>query len=320
MEPLISVIIPVYNVEKYLDLCMQDVVNQDYKNIEIILVDDGAKDNSGAVCDSWAEKDKRTVSLHKENGGLSDARNYGLKFAKGEWVTFIDSDDRIACDYISTLLKNATEHNCDIAICDPVHIFNGQKWNYQSSNDIRVFSPFDAIEEMWYQKSFLVSAWGKLYKRAFFDKVQFKKGIIFEDVQMMHRVFEQADKIVYIPSKLYGYVHRENSITTQQFSIKDCGILDICQELINYANSQSKELKEAAEAYYTVGCFRVFLNAPDTEEYARYIKQAKNGIEKYGRKTLKNKKVRRKTKLGLFFYFYLPFMLKLIYRRTNRWK
>lgn len=320
MEPLISVIIPVYNVEKYLDLCMQDVVSQDYKNIEIILVDDGAKDNSGAICDSWAKKDKRIMSLHKENGGLSDARNYGLKYTNGEWVTFIDSDDRLAPNYISELYKICEKNKCDISICDPVHIFPDKEWGYENSTAVRVFSSDEAIEEMWYQKSFLVSAWGKLYKREFFDKVQFKKGIIFEDVQMMHKVFEQAKRIAYSPAKLYGYVHRENSITTQKFSVKDCGILDICQELIKFANSKSKELKEAAQAYYTVGCFRVYLNAPRTEEYTEYINQAKNGIEKYGRMTLKNKKVRRKTKIGLICYFYFPFMLNLIYRRTNRWK
>ena len=319
MEPLISVIVPVYNVEKYLGQCLEDIVNQTYNNIEIIVVDDGATDSSGKLCDQWQHKDSRIVVYHKENGGLSDARNYGLKFAKGEWVTFVDSDDRVAENFIEKLYENALKYKAEISICDPLHIFD-DKMKFDYDEKIKIFSADEAIEEMWYQKSFLVSAWGKLYKRKFFEKVLFKKGIIFEDVEIMHKIFEQADKIVYSTTKLYGYVHREGSITTQKFSVKDCGILDICEELLKYTANKSQNLKDAAKAYYVVGCFRIYLNAPIQDEYKKYINKAKDGLNKYGKDVLKSSSVRKKTKLGLICYFYLPFLMLPLYRRINRWK
>lgn len=319
MEPLISVIVPVYNVEKYLGQCLGDIVKQTYSNIEIIVVDDGATDRSGELCNQWALKDKRILVYHKKNGGLSDARNYGLKFAKGEWITFIDSDDRISLDYIEKLYENALKYKADISICDPLHIFD-DKVEFKHDQKIKIFSPEDAIEEMWYQKSFLVSAWGKLYKKKFFEKVLFKKGIIFEDVEIMHKVFEQASKIVYSTAKLYGYVHREGSITTQKFSVRDCGIIDICDELLEYTDNKSQKLRDAAKAYYVVGCFRIYLNAPIQKEYDDYIDKAKKGLNKYGKDVLKNPSVRRKTKFGLMCYFYLPFLMLPLYRKINRWK
>lgn len=320
MEPKISVIIPVYNVQQYLELCLEDVINQTYSNIEIILIDDGSVDASGRICDAWCQKDKRIKAYHKENGGLSDARNLGLEFATGQWVAFIDSDDRVSPILLQTLYENAKRYNAEISICDPVHIFSNASYKYKIDGDIRVFDNMHAIEEMWYQTSFLFSAWAKLYKKSFFIEHKFKKGIIFEDVEVMHRIFEQANKIVYDSSQLYGYVHRENSITTKKFSMKDCGILDICEELICYAKDKGSELQKAAEAYYIVGGFRILLNAPREKKYENYVKKAKNGIKRYGQRALQNPKVRKKTKIGIVIYTYLPFALPIVYKMINRWK
>ena len=117
-KELISIVVPVYNVEKYLDKCVKSIINQTYDNLQIILVDDGSKDNSGKLCDLWEQRDRRIITKHKDNGGLSDARNYGVKFAEGKYVMFVDSDDIISEYIVEYLMKLIYETNSDISICD----------------------------------------------------------------------------------------------------------------------------------------------------------------------------------------------------------
>ena len=122
-KELISIVVPVYNVEKYLDKCVKSIINQTYDYLQIILVDDGSKDNSGKLCDLWEQRDRRIITKHKDNGGLSDARNYGVKFAEGKYVMFVDSDDIISEYIVEYLMKLIYETNSDISICDPLHCY-----------------------------------------------------------------------------------------------------------------------------------------------------------------------------------------------------
>ena len=157
MNELISIVVPVYNVEKYLGTCVESILKQTYSNIEVILVDDGSTDCSGKMCDHYMGQDERIKVIHKKNGGLSDARNKGIIQAEGEYITFIDSDDVVSSDYVEYLYNILEENDGDIAICNPVHCYPNEKIVFEQETFKRVYKAEDAIVEMLYQKSFLVS-------------------------------------------------------------------------------------------------------------------------------------------------------------------
>lgn len=320
MEELISVIIPVYNVEAYLDDCMDNVVNQSYKNLEIILVDDGATDFSGVMCDQWQERDPRVRVIHKTNGGLSSARNAGLAAASGDYITFVDSDDLLDLDICKVLYEDMHDNNADIAICDASHIFDRTQVSFPKGTQKRILTKQEAIEELWYQKSFLPSVWGKLYRKKVFQDVPFTQGIHFEDLDIMHLLLWQAERIVYRKDCLYGYVHRENSITTGQFSLRDMDIITITEKILTFAQEQDQVLIPAAEAYAVTAAMRIELNAPQEEQYAEGRKWAHQTMERLGKKVLKDRNIRKKTYFGLMLYFYCRPLMNLVYKKVNRWK
>lgn len=314
---MISIIVPLYNVENYIDKCLESLVHQTYSNIEIILIDDGSPDNSGYIADEWKEKDKRIKVIHKSNGGLSSARNVGLDICSGDYIMFVDSDDIVSVDICQKLLNLMVENDCQIAICEAEHVFDNQP-SFSFSNNLEFYDSENAICEMWYQKSFLPSAWGKLYKSEIFHHLRFTEGIIFEDIDMMHEAFDKAHKIVYTDSKLYGYIHHEDSITTKPFTRKDLIILDICQKLLDFSSDKSNKMKKAAESYAVTGAMRVYLNAP--EGFKKEKQKAENILEKFSKIVLKDKNIRKKTKYSLILFIYFRPLLKIAYRFVDRWK
>ncbi len=214
--PCVSVVIPVYNVEKYLIRCLESVILQTYRNLEIILVDDGSTDNSGKICDEYAERDSRIKVIHKENGGLSDARNIGIKSASADYIAFIDSDDYVKNVYIQSLVEITLRYDVDIAIC---RYFNGKKKNFPLTiRHYRKVKSFDSKVMLynWHGKYKHVEtiAWNKLYKKALFidNQIYYPVGYFNEDVQTTHLLVDKAKKIALINDKLYYYYNREESI------------------------------------------------------------------------------------------------------------
>ena len=320
MSELISVIVPVYNVEQYLDNCMDSILKQTYKNIEIILVDDGATDNSGIMCDYYAEVDERVKVIHKENGGLSDARNKGISCATGEYIMFVDSDDVICPDLIEYLYNLIVECSSDISICDPVHCYPDKEIIFEQETSKRIFEPEDAIVEMLYQKSFLVSAWGKLFRKDFFNDILFPYGILFEDSAVMYKIFDKANRIVYGNAKLYGYMHREGSITTQKFSKRECDILTISEEIMDKMSNGSEKLLKAARAYRTAAVLRIYMNAPRNGDFDVELKACSDFLKENINLVLYDKEIRKKMKLALLMYKYTRPLMPMVYKRINRWK
>ena len=221
MTEKITVIVPVYNVENYLNKCLDSLINQTYKNLEIIVINDGSTDNSGEICQEYAQKDNRIVYIEKENGGLSDARNVGLDKMTGSYVTFIDSDDWIEQDYIETLYKKIVEYQADIAVGNYYsynedeetyyfHIY-GDSYYEKVYDNISIFENLYESQEM---KSFaLISAWGKLYKAKLFDYLRFDKGKLGEDGYFNQKMYLSVNKVVYLNKGLYAYRQRSGSIT-----------------------------------------------------------------------------------------------------------
>lgn len=318
--PTISVIVPVYNVERYLDRCIDSLLAQSITDLEILLINDGSKDGSGALCDAWSSRDSRIRAVHKPNGGLSSARNEGLRHATGRYVMFIDSDDVIHPDMCKHLLAGLQQYDAQMAACEPAHTFEDQQPPYTVKNDWQVLSRTDAIRKLWYQRGFFPSACTKLYCRELFADNLFCEGLLFEDVDIMHRLLWQTDKVVYTTSALYGYMHRGNSITTKQFSVRDLDILVIADRLLTFAQEQDTALLGAARSYAVTAAMRVALNAPKTEELAEGRKKAKALLRQYGPGVLFDRYSRLKSKCGLLLYFLCRPLMRALYKRIDRWK
>lgn len=212
MNKLISVIVPVYNVEKYIDKCIKSILNQNYKELEIILVDDGSTDKSGEICDEYAKKDDRIKVIHKINGGLSDARNAGLNIAKGEYIGFVDSDDYIDNDMYSTLFDLIQKHKADISIVSFREFMNGKVIDIQDSKQLDIFNRTEGIQELLLDKKIQSYAWNKLFKAELFKNIKFPTGKNFEDIATTLLLFEKTQKIVRLEEPKYNYLRRNDSI------------------------------------------------------------------------------------------------------------
>ncbi len=222
--PLISVIVPVYNVQQYLHKCIDSVLAQSYTNLEILLIDDGAKDNSGAICDEYALRDSRVRVIHKENGGLSDARNKGIEEAHGEYLGFIDSDDFIDFDMYEVLYNTLKKHDADMSMCGVYELYEGQE--AEQVSEIRDFacSPEEAMKIVIDGQINYAYAVNKLYKRELFDEIRYPVGKIIEDAFVILFLLEKTSRVALTNARKYYYFHRENSITSRTFSKKhyDC--------------------------------------------------------------------------------------------------
>ncbi len=237
----ISIIIPVYNVEDYLDRCIKSVVSQTYKNLEIILVDDGSTDICPAMCDKWADNDIRIKVIHKKNGGLSDARNAGMKEATGKYFFFIDSDDFISSDCIECLKVALDNNNCQIAIGSLEKVCNDKIYNGTFSNSVRVVNKFDYWKEYYinlfdnpFFSGVLINGCCKLIERSLFDNIEFPYGKINEDTFTTYRVFDNAKSIAIVDRPLYFYEIRSSSISHKRKEVSHFDILDALEERVDY--------------------------------------------------------------------------------------
>lgn len=213
-DSLVSVIIPVYHVENYLDNCVRSIVTQAYSNLEIILVDDGSDDSCPQKCDSWAEKDKRIKVIHKINGGLSDARNAGLDIAQGEYIAFVDSDDFVHPDYVKRLVAIISQKDCDIAICGFEKFVDGldvpQK---ETSGVVKYLNPKDCYV---HTDAYFDVAWNKLYRRTVIGDVRYPYQKFHEDIYTTYKIMFVARKIGITQDVLYFYRQRRDSIIGKQ--------------------------------------------------------------------------------------------------------
>ena len=214
MNNLISVIVPVYNVKPYIDKCMQTILSQTYSNLEIILVDDGSTDGSSDVCDTYAASDSRIKVIHKENGGLSSARNAALDIATGDYIGFVDSDDYIHVQMFEKLIDASKKSDCEISIC--AHYTEKGNTLYIDEpvfdNEI-IYTPNDAQKTLIEDINIRSYAWDKLYKANLFEGVRYPVGRNYEDIATTHILFSKAKKICHIPQYLYYYQIREGSIS-----------------------------------------------------------------------------------------------------------
>lgn len=252
--PLITVIIPVYQVENYIKRCIESVISQTYSNLEILLVDDGTLDKSAEICQEYADKDSRITVLHKKNGGLSDARNYALNIMNGEYVTFIDSDDYVTVYYIEHLYKALLCSNADMSISWFKNVFesclpdkNDCKKELQN---LEILSSTQCLERMFYQNFIEISAWGKLYKSCLFDNLRYPFGKLYEDIPVTPVTVQRSNKIAVIKNVDYFYFQRKNGIQNMYFNPSKMNAIENMSVLRKFIEKQSPENIDALSCRY----------------------------------------------------------------------
>ncbi len=251
MSALISIIVPVYKVKEYIDECVQSIVNQSYKNLEIILVDDGSPDECPAVCDSWALKDSRIKVIHKINGGLSDARNAGLDVANGDYIAFVDSDDYIDPRMIQVLYEGIVLHKTDIEACKIYSLRNGCVTEYDCNGN-KIKDAKSVISSKDYLRYYIGgqmenASWNKLYKRDCFASVRFRKGRNNEDFLMFYEMCKRISTIGFVDYFGYYYRQREGSIVHNAESMLFFDIIKNIEEIREDICANMPELKTEIE-------------------------------------------------------------------------
>ena len=238
MNPIISIVVPIYNVEKYLPQCIDSILNQSFKDFELILVDDGSTDNCLKICEDYKKLDKRVIVIHKENGGLSSARNAGIKVSRGKYIAFIDSDDFIHKDMYKVLYNNLKNNNLDISICNYTRVNENSLLNDNESNKLSKISKYNNIEalnELYTDNRLIFTVvWNKLYRRDIFENIVFDYGKSDEDEFIIHKILYKGLNIGYVDKDLYFYRIREDSITGSVFNIKRLDKLEALSNRIKF--------------------------------------------------------------------------------------
>ena len=308
----VSVIVPVYNVEKYLEKGLDSLAKQTLKDIEIIIVNDGSPDNSQKIIDKYVKKYPTMKGYIKENGGLSDARNYGIKKATGEYIAFMDSDDYVSEDTYEVMYNKAKEKDFDMVVCD---------LNYVYPNDeiMEVTSGIkdDTEDVKGIYTHIYPAAWNKLYKKELLKDIEFKKGVWFEDVEFIHRLLPRIKSIGVVHRPFIQYVQREGSIiNTVNPKIYDYvsnmnGVVDYYKE-----NKLYDEYKNELEYAYVRYVYATFVKSVKRYEYTEYMKAVdfaiKNVKEKFP--NYKKNKYFYKSPKGIYLVLFNKFIAKLLYK------
>ena len=253
--PLISVIVPVYKVEAYLDRCVQSIVDQTYRNLEIILADDGSPDNCGAMCDAWAQKDGRIKVIHKENGGLSDARNAGIAVASGEFIGFVDSDDYIAPEMFRLLYDRLCTDGSDIAACGVGMVFeDGTPSRPLTPSGCIILNREEALEAILRESWLKQPVWYKLYRTDLIRNLPFPVGKYHEDVYWTWQAVARAEKVSVFDVPCYFYVQRSGSIMGESYSLRRLDAIEAKCQRLEFLRKEYPELTAAGQIDLLFSC------------------------------------------------------------------
>lgn len=321
--PLISVIVPVYKVEEYLDRCIESIINQTYENLEVILVDDGSPDNCPKMCDEWAKKDKRIKVIHKKNGGLSDARNRGIEKANGKYISFVDSDDYINSDYISELYNAITTNDCDISISGIVVKYTNGTIINRYTNIKEELNSKETLKKMLYDDGIDVSAYAKLYKRELFKNIKFPKGRLYEDAATTYKLIYSSKKIANNNVPTYFYMIRNDSIAHGRFNKKKMDLIKSTKEMTDFIKDKYPDLSDACDRrlmYAYLSTISQLASSNEIHEKEENI--LTEYIKKNSKKALKDKKCPKRDKFAIitlkFGFKFYRFIWNLYRKVTGR--
>ena len=298
-NPLISVILPVYNVEQYLPACMDSLFRQTYHNLEIILVDDGSNQECAALCDQYVAEDDRVKVIHKENGGLSDARNCGIKQSSGEYISLIDPDDTVDEDYIAYLLGLIRKYNTPMSICQHRVVFPHHTKDYGSDRDSEVLTTETCIERMLYHDVIDTTACAKIYHRSLFEHIEYPVGRIFEDIGTTYKLMIESETIAIGYRSKYNYIQHPKSIVNSSFSMSKLDLLEMTDSmgedvLKHYPNLRDAVLRRRVYARFST--LNQMIDADNVEPKRKGIIQF---IKKHSADVMKNPKTPKRDKWAI---------------------
>lgn len=324
MLDLVSVIVPVYNVEKCLSRCVNSLLNQTYHNLEIILVDDGSPDNCGKICDNYAARDSRVRVIHKKNGGLSDARNAAIPLVQGVYISFVDSDDWVSERYIEHLYEAIKKDNSDLAFSWFTNVFEGQeqdvsKYCVPEKNDVENYSllnSHDCLKKMFYQNGVECCAWGKLYKKEIISDLRYPIGKLYEDIPVTYESIKRAKKIAVISNVDYFYLQRAASIQYQKFDLRKLDGIKHCRDMMEAVKKDYQDLGPAAECRYLSTVCNIFFQINE-KKYEKEKRKLWREIKKYRKSVLTNPEARKKARMGALVSYGGSWFMRTLYKATQ---
>ena len=304
---LISIIVPVYSVEKWLERCIQSLVDQTYRTLEIILIDDGSTDSSSMICDRWAEKDRRIIVVHKENGGLSSARNLGIDLAHGQYIGFVDSDDWVNSRFIEILHQLMVNYQCDLAECGSCETWGEvHPTSYEAAAEVH--TKHEAMEAHLKDTRFTCVIWNKLYKREIIT-ARFPEGKLHEDLFWTYQIIDQCSTLVHTAVPLYYHFHRSDSITGSTYTLSR--ISDILEGGFMRCQFVTKKYPELADMvrikyYLQSQWFVQYIKRRKIDHGEACISEVLARIHSLGIKWLYKSSASLKEKLWIYLFYFWP--------------
>ena len=318
-QPLISIIVPVYKVEKYLKRCVNSILNQTYHNVEVILVDDGSPDKCGAICDEYKELDNRVKVIHKKNGGLSDARNVAIPLAKGEYIIFIDSDDWVSLYYVEHLYKAVSMCQADLGISWFENVIEGKSLQSEPEKELSQFKCLtteECLKKLLYQDGVEVCAWGKLYKTELIKDLMYPVGKLYEDIPVTYETVKRSKKIAVIGNVDYYYFQRADSIQNVTFNSKKMDGIEHCHNMMEAVKTDFPKLQRAAECRYFSTVCNILFQIKD-KKYETMRQALWNEVIKYRKDVLFNTEARKKARIAAAISYMGDDVLNFVYRKTQ---
>jgi glycosyltransferase involved in cell wall biosynthesis len=316
MKAKVSIIVPVYNVERYLRRCVDSILAQKFRDYELILVNDGSTDDGGKLCDEYAEQHFNVRVIHKSNGGLSSARNAGLEIADSEYIAFVDSDDYIHPEMIGTLHELARANSSDVAMCHYVrtsedlisHEFGSAATEVSHFTNIQAINELLRVDEDHQNGKrnglHWVLAWNKLYKRQLFDGLRYKDGVLFEDIHIIHRLLYKCSKITYIPKPLYYYYQRPESIVNSSFTMRKADKVYALEDRAIFLRSagETQLYRRALKTYLDVFYWYYYRAVRECGHEKEQIAKLKRSLRKWLLQLLANPLISWKQRLFLLLF------------------
>lgn len=331
MNPEISIIVPIYKVEPYIRKCVDSILAQTFTDFELILVDDGSPDSCGEICDNYAKADPRITVIHKENGGLSSARNAGIKIAKGKYIGFVDSDDYINEKMYEVLYNNAVLHSSDLVVCDflKVNVTHGTKQYGDMEPELQHFTNIQALNQLYQSNDGALDpmgrdcekwilTWNKLYKRCLFEDLKFKEDRIYEDEFIAHRILYKSSKIISVSGELYYYVQRPNSIVNSPFTTKKFDKVYARKERADFFREiKQYELHDKAmKSYMEVFFWNYLVAKSGLTDVKKELKDLKKTLNKSILFMMKNPHISSKQKIAIAIFIVNPFIYE-VYKKQR---
>ncbi|WML47811.1 glycosyltransferase [Neobacillus sp. PS3-34] len=329
MNPRISIIVPVYNVEPYLHKCVNSILSQTFSDFELILIDDGSPDKCLAICDEYAKQDSRVRVVHKENGGLSSARNAGIEIAKGSYIGFVDSDDYIHERMYELLYEKAILYSSDIVVCDYLKVNENEIFDTKNITKEPILSHFTNIETLQYfysnnggkhtaneKSAKWIVVWNKLYKRELFEKYKFTEGRIYEDEFIAHKIIYNCTKITFVSINLYFYLQRQNSIVGSPFNVKKFDRVYALKDRMEFFREINKKdlLDKASRHFIDVFFWYYYLGKSNLPHINNDLRLLKKTLHKNLFLLIRNPLISRKQKLAITAFVINPFIYELFFR------